>query len=371
MIETGHELSLILENIIEELSITETMQNKAISGYTAVGNWLTDDLKKDIYIYPQGSMALGTIIRPISDKDEYDIDLVCLIKDGSGLEAKEIKQLIGNSLKNNGRYNHMLQKEGKRCWTLSYDEFHMDILPAVPGDTRNSNIRITHTEDGKVYLNKYSNPVKYRKWFLQQMLKGQVSEMFSIEARSEIEKVPIYNQIGNLQKIVKLLKRHRDIIFEGADHKPISIIITTLAAKAYKGNLSLYDELKNILMYMESFIEKIDGTYIIRNPVEYNENFAEKWNSNSSHATQFFSWIQYAKSDFLNIKAGLDEVAELWGKSLGESLVNRAVKKYALGYRNARQDGKLHVNANTGLCIGTTTITSSKVKAHTFFGAEE
>jgi len=122
---------------------------------------------------------------------------------------------------------------------------------------------------------------------------------------------------------------------------------------------------------MESFIEKIDGTYIIRNPVEYNENFAEKWNSNSSHATQFFSWIQYAKSDFLNIKAGLDEVAELWGKSLGESLVNRAVKKYALGYRNARQDGKLHVNANTGLCIGTTTIASSKVKAHTFFGAEE
>ena len=102
MIETGHELSLILENIIEELSITETMQNKAISGYTAVGNWLTDDLKKDIYIYPQGSMALGTIIRPISDKDEYDIDLVCLIKDGSGLEAKEIKQLIGNSLKNRG-----------------------------------------------------------------------------------------------------------------------------------------------------------------------------------------------------------------------------------------------------------------------------
>lgn len=365
------ELSVILEKIVDELSITNTMQNKAISGYNAVGKCLSDDLKQEIHIYPQGSMALGTIVRPISDKDEYDIDLVCLIKEGSSLEAKDIKHLVGNSLKNNVRYNDMLKKEGKRCWTLNYEEFHMDILPAVIDDMKTQKIRLTHTDDYKTYSDKYSNPIEYREWFLQQMLKGQISEQVGIEARSKVDEVPIYRQSGNLQKIVKLLKRHRDIMFDGMEQKPISIIITTLAGMAYQGNLSLYDELKNILIHMTDFIKKSDGSYIIRNPVENDENFADKWNVDEDRAKQFFRWIEQAQNDFLDIEVGLDEVFRLWGKSLGESMINRAVKKYALEYKNARNDGRLYANSTAGLTIGATNANASKVQPHTFFGIEE
>ena len=365
------ELSVILGKIVDELSITNTMQDKAVSGYNAVGKWLSDDLKQEIHIYPQGSIALGTIIRPISDKDEYDIDLVCLIKEGNKLEAKDIKHLVGSSLKNNGRYNDMLKKEGKRCWTLNYEEFHMDILPAVIDDMKTQKIRLTHTDDYKTYSDKYSNPIEYRKWFLKQMLRGQRSEQVIVEERSKIDEVPIYHQVGNLQKIIKLLKRHRDIMFDGIEHKPISIIITTLAGMAYQGNLSLYDELKNILIHMTEFIEKSDGSYIIRNPVENDENFADKWNADEDRAKQFFDWIRQAKNDFFNINVGLDEVFGLWGKSLGESMVDRAVKKYALEYRNARKEGRLYANSTAGLVIGTTNMNSSKVQEHTFFGTKE
>lgn len=374
MLESSHELSLILDKIVDELSITRTMQEKAISGYNAVGNWLGDDLKRKIHIYPQGSMALGTIIRPISDKDEYDIDLVCLIKDGSQLKAKEIKQLVGSSLKNNGRYKPMLDKEGKRCWTLNYDEFHMDILPSVPFDTKANRIRITHTEDYNIYSDKYSNPLEYRKWFLQQMKKGKILERFDIKAQAEIDDVPTYNQTGNLQKIIQLLKRHRDIMFDGIDYKPISVIITTLAAKSYKGTLNLYDELQNILLHMGDFIEIINGQFMIRNPVEPNENFADKWNSDKNRARNFFKWLEQAKSDFvstLNSESGLDNILDFGGKILGEAPVGRAIKAYAADYRRARDSGMLNVKKDIGLIIGATNASVSKVNAHTFYGVKD
>ena len=52
------------------------------------------------------------------------------------------------------------------------------------------------------------------------------------EAR--VEDVPEYQVKTPLQQGIQILKRHRDIMFvEDPDDKPISIIITTLAAHAY------------------------------------------------------------------------------------------------------------------------------------------
>lgn len=57
------------------------MREKAERSYRAVGQWLGDcDVNSDVKIMPQGSFYLGTVIRPVSDADEYDIDLVCLLK---------------------------------------------------------------------------------------------------------------------------------------------------------------------------------------------------------------------------------------------------------------------------------------------------
>ena len=73
-------LNRILEKIVQEISITKTMVDKAVDSYNAVGNWLGDGLVYDVVIAPQGSMNLGTTNKPITDKDDYDIDLVCLLE---------------------------------------------------------------------------------------------------------------------------------------------------------------------------------------------------------------------------------------------------------------------------------------------------
>ena len=68
-------LGMLLSRIADEINITSTMQDKAVSSYTAVGKWIGDGLDYDVKIMPQGSMNLGTVIKPIDDRDDYDMDL--------------------------------------------------------------------------------------------------------------------------------------------------------------------------------------------------------------------------------------------------------------------------------------------------------
>lgn len=120
MNEKEQQLNLILTKIVKEISITTTMLDKATKSYEAVGTWLGDGIEYDVRITPQGSMNLGITNKPVSDKDDYDIDLVCLLENGKKLEAKVIKNIVGNRLKENETYRKKITEEGegKRCWKM-------------------------------------------------------------------------------------------------------------------------------------------------------------------------------------------------------------------------------------------------------------
>ena len=132
-----------LENLSDKLDIPPSKYQQAVERYQAVGKWLNEGEYEGSNgfpsIYPQGSFRLGTVVRPLRDGKEadYDIDLVCRLAFAKGIIIPEkLKYMVGQRLKENGRYKPMLGKEGKRCWTLHYAEadgigFHMDILPAA------------------------------------------------------------------------------------------------------------------------------------------------------------------------------------------------------------------------------------------------
>ena len=101
-------LNTILVKVVEEISITKTMMDKAVNSYNAVCEWIGDGLDYDVIITPQGSMNLGTTNKPITDKDDYDIDLVCLLKDGQVLKAERIKNIVGNRLKEHEVYKEKI-----------------------------------------------------------------------------------------------------------------------------------------------------------------------------------------------------------------------------------------------------------------------
>lgn len=373
------EVSEILKNISDEISITVSMKQVVENSYNAVGTYLGNNLKKDIHIFAQGSMALGTVIRPITDADEYDIDLVCLIKDGKDMPAAMIKNSIGDSLKNSTRYNKQLKPEGKRCWTLDYDNFHMDILPAVPKDQsfdkeRHSNIRLTHKISNCSYEDRYSDPLEYQRWFRRMVSKGS-QEVSVLESRqAEIDDIPNDNVQSNLQSIIKLLKRHRDKFLKknSIKYKPTSIIITTLAAQGYKGSSLLYDELMDILYFLKkcSLIKK---PYTIKNPIDPSENFADKWNEDERYKNVFNEWVESAISDFSKLEKsieGIDELSSELETILGEAPVKRAIASFAKNKRVLREQGKLGV-CSLSVGLSSEAVTKCNVKNHTFYGGKD
>jgi len=220
--EQKQQFSHILRSIAESLDIPDSKYEEAVSRYETIGKWLdTNDFKLHVYrptIYAQGSFKLGTMVRPINDSDEYDIDLVCYLQiDKENINQAELKEMVGDRLREHETYRRMLD-EGRRCWTVTYaNEFHMDILPAIPDyEKLNDSILIT---DKKLRNWQHSNPKGYARWFIERMKhvfeKGKIAVAETM--RANVEDVPDYKVRAPLQRSVQLLKRHRDIHFGGSD----------------------------------------------------------------------------------------------------------------------------------------------------------
>lgn len=320
-----------LAALADELAISETRYEQACKSYASLGEWLhrpaSTVLQFDPQIYVQGSFRLGTAIRPLNDEEEYDVDSVCELRLlGTGdLSQKALKKLVGDEIKAYRVSQNMVKPvtEGKRCWVLSYSDgaqFHMDIVPAVPNnsrqkllleayglDTRWSETAIVITDVRSPtyeYISddwQRSNPKGYAEWF--QLRMGPIFERkrraLAESVRASVEDIPEYRIRTPLQSAIMILKRHRDGMFVGRyDERPISVIITTLAAHAYNGEEKISDALYAILANMDRFIEHDGQNCIIRNPSDPLENFADKWPTHPERQAAFFEWLAQARHDF-------------------------------------------------------------------------
>lgn len=402
--EQKEEFKDILETLGESLDITQTQYDNLTKSYQAVGGFLQNDPEFESYkpiVTPQGSLRLGTIIQPINPNDDLDVDLVYrLTEKDPECTQKDLKDKVGVRLKGSDRYAPMLEKkEGRRCWTLLYrdnsdnpkEKYHMDILPSVVDGkyvermTRlfsesfsaqtidRISIRITdkEAEDYATSTCKEewlkSNPDGYALWFANRC-KADESVKLMAEAIVPIEK---YNKDKTvLQRIVQILKRHRDMMFRyETDDKPISIIITTLAARAYNGEKNLLEGLVNVIENMEKSIIKNDkGEDVVPNPVNAEENFADKWPTHPKRRENFYKWLAAVKKDVHEILDGANRIQiqntmnRVFGKDLitkaSSLLVERRKSKLATGAALLTSTGK--VTASTvGRIVNT---------ANTFYG---
>jgi hypothetical protein len=294
----------LLSKIAEFLDIPDHAYEEAVLLYEEIGSHLGDDdsplLEYSPEIFPQGSFRLGTVVRPLVHEDEYDIDLVCQlkIKKESTTQAK-LKEKVGDRLKSRPDIEANLE-EFRRCWRINYpNQFHMDILPVIP-DVENTPTGILLT-DKDLFRWQKSDPIAYADWFYERM-KEDVEEKraaFAKSSEAEIEEVPVWRIRTPLQRIVQLLKRHRDIFFEDDfDDRPTSIIITTLAGHAYDKRSEFAEALMHVVRHMSGHIEKRNGEWWIANPIHPGENFADKWNETPERQEKFAQWLVQAERDF-------------------------------------------------------------------------
>jgi hypothetical protein len=305
-------LSEILMKTAAALDIPDYVYEDATLKYEDIGSWLAaEDSELESYspeIYPQGSFRLGTVVRPISERDEYDVDLVCRLElDKEQTTQKNLKQMVGDRLQKRDDLAKMLESS-RRCWILGYPpeglmpHFHMDVLPAIPNHERPPmGILITDTE-----LTRWqkSNPKAYADWFFDRMkaifLENRAVVAKSLEA--SVEEVPEWRVKTPLQIAIQILKCHRDIYFQNnLENKPVSIIITTLAALAYSNQANVYDALIDIVRNMPNNIEKRNGRWWVVNPVDPDENFADKWNEYPERCESFERWLKKVRDDFSSV----------------------------------------------------------------------
>jgi len=350
--------SFIVKEITESLDVPDSAYEAAARRYENLGTWLQDHSKARCasfspHISPQGSFRLGTVTRPW-EREDFDLDLTCILREGFSKEAytqKELKELIGQDLENYRRERGVQEEleEKHRCWRLNYQDqlkFHMDAVPAIPEDnaTRNvlqermmgsgvteplaqsvAELSIAITDNRELNYPtvspdwNISNPEGYAKWFeyrMQQankLLEARVSEAMV----AKLDQLPAYRWKTPLQICVQILKRHRDMMFEkDRDGKPISIIITTLAALAYQGEGDLESAFERIVTTMGNFVQPTVPK--VANPVNPAEDFADKWRHNPRLEDNFRKWLTQVQKDFSSWGEGAD--LEVVAKNISESV---------------------------------------------------
>lgn len=177
-----------------------------------------------------------------------------------------------------------------------------------------------------------SNPFGYAQWFLSNARQAY-AEQRTFAAEAKTDPVPKYSKEKYiLQRVVQLLKRHRDKMFDGDDDKPISIIITTLATRAYNNGRNLFLALRHIASVLESYIENRNGVKWVPNPVNKTENFADRWPSNPRLERNFHEWTAKLNSDINRlmdaIGQGLPEIRKVLDDLFGEKVSGKTYENY-------------------------------------------
>jgi hypothetical protein len=367
-------ISFLFTEAIAELDIPADLAELAVLKYEEVGNWLGKE-GEDWAVYPQGSFRLGTVVQPNAPDGEYDIDLVCLWDDApDDLGPASLKSKVGGMLDGYMEWKAEQSAEdgpaevtsSRRCWTLHYPDqgFHMDVLPAAPD--MEPCIRLT---DETITEWMYSNPIGYSHWFRTRS--EELTTLLAKEARrANVDEVPEWRVRSTLQRLVQVLKWHCASHFAGrAEDKPPSILITTLAAHAYRGETRLFAATLDAVQSMGTFVEQRDGRWWVANPAEKRENFADKWNDYPHREHQFRAWLTEVRHLLETIEQmrgeGIHRVVDRLEEGFtARGLIRKAARQFGDASREIREAGTLAMTGAGLLTKGP----GVSVRKHTFYG---
>lgn len=352
-------LSEILEQVAIGLQLTGTQVGRAQQSYRGATTWLAaieSALNRlDPHLFPQGSLALDTTVRPIH-RNEFDLDVVCLIRHDSDWTPKFVYELIWDRLAQHGTYCKLMESK-PRCIRLNYAsdaQFHLDVVPAIPDYIRGGSAILI--PDGSIHRGpmswKESDPLAFRRWFEHRKIIS-ATKAFRAQIDPLDEPLPA-EQKSILTKCVQLVKRWRDVRWQAdQENATPSIVLTFLAAALYRGEGSITEALTGILRGLVRFVES--GVRDIYNPVNDEELISEKWHRNPESYASFVrgilefeaTWsrlLSIAQDPRQGAHALVGDLKTLFGEPAGKAVasLNGPVGK-------AREENRLLVEKSSGL----------------------
>lgn len=378
--------------IIAQLDISPTLYQNAVEKYHALATFLEEcGIKADIY--PQGSFAFGTVVKP-SVKDpnaNYDLDFICqLHATRDDIAPSVLRQKIEDALRSNNRYGGKLTKWGE-CFTIEYADingvgFSIDIVPAADEtlteklelmklsnmpDLVMTSIAIPRQNSEHNYDWITNNPRGYKIWF------DDINKPFLECGRTErraalfennrtlfnsVDDIPSGLERSAVQRVIQIMKYHRDTYYQNLrridkdDIKPISAIINTLVAsiaKTARPTSDVFTLLQFVLSELKVYsiqqtmsfdefqrtytgrtvITRKGGKWLLQNPANPKDNLTNKWNTNSEIPEMFFKWISSCYKDLIeSMSLPDDQFRTTMANAFGEGTIQRT---WGTKYRSA------------------------------------
>ena len=308
----------LLLQIVEVVSVPATDYARIESHYNAISEILiepNDPELADGHVFPQGSFLTRTVVRAVG-KGEIDVDAILLLQERT-LAPRELLEVLHAELKARARTKGGVERRN-RCVTVHYEDVslpaHVDVTPAIASDGNDDDEGWGPLEvpDYKQADWHPTNPRDCADWFndiseIPIILKQETVPLAEARNRVDAEQLPSHeaiNAFDPLRATVKLMKRHRDVFRERHGTKaavPISVVITTLAAKAYKEvaelsqrqPLTSLQAIRQIIGRMPTQFDqdgRVCAEWVLCNPRRPAENFAEKWNLDPAYAAMFAKW---------------------------------------------------------------------------------
>ena len=339
--------------IVEGLDITTTMYNNAVEKYKSITKFL-EEKGVTAHLYPQGSFAIGTVVKPLVRKrnSDYDLDVICEVDyNKNSITPAKLYAELKNTFESDGRYSTKLDYYDE-CITINYSDvngigFSIDIVPSVHEDQEtidsmksrsllpelcDTSIAIT-TDKASDWGS--SNPKGFQTWF------EAINKRFiDYRVHTNIERLLLENKNvyttsdeipkplikTPLQRVIQLLKAHNNEFFNKPaikDYKVKSVIIATAVATIAKTAPANYDtfelldfvvkelfgynklkenySLFNTTQPLKTLIQFDGKEWFILNPSNPNDNLANSWNEDAENVTYFFRWISAAFNDFKSV----------------------------------------------------------------------
>ncbi len=366
----------LLARIAQELQLDKTRLERMESAYEAIYKLFENDKgffsNLEVELYSQGSKRIGTTVKPINN-DDFDLDTILHIYD---LNTNYTPEFIYNELlrviENNEYYKNIREKKS-RCVRLNYKgDFHMDILPACMWLISDREKIAIPEKSRKSWSS--GNPKGFANWFLDiaNSLSKSILQSYSralIESKVETEPLPEELYIKTpLQRAVQLIKRYRDIYYVNRSNPVSSIVLTTLIARFYMGEESIFDTIDNVTFKIQkSYNEATNALqrFKVLNPVDSQEDFTDSW-TNSDYIS-FSEFINDFYRRWQKLKESFDTSKEEYINLFGEGVYKKSLQEQIRAFSNS---SKNPISIASGLVLGNSAYTDSKGKINSNQGTK-
>jgi hypothetical protein len=364
----------LLLRICRPLQLSEAQYALARSHYGTICDWLGDtgsilnSFAPDLY--PQGSVALGTTVKPLRG-EEYDVDLVCqlAIDRRSVAWPVVLLDLIERRMRENEGFRGRLERK-KRCLRVNYaHDFHLDILPACPDLESGGTCLVIPDREDKGW--QATNPRGYAEWFRGRgaLRLAKEGRKLGFDSAAPLPRLQTAEEKTTLQVCVQLVKRWRDILYATVpDLAPVSIVLTTLLGNHYIGEQSI---IRNLVSSADAILGSLpaSGRLVVTNPTQPKEDLSERWENGPAYYA-FVGGVQSLKSKLAELLATSDmgRRSEILQSMFGEQVAKSAFSEQAGTIEKFRNSQRMGIGRLSSGAVALSSASAAPIPRNTFYG---